>query len=176
MDKKELLKKIKALADSGVGGEKENAQRTLEQLMKKYNISEEELCEETIKEFEIKIPKVFKAHELAIQTFYSVVGCRNENKFFSGYKEGNKRFVFCTSAEFIEFEAKYKFYLHYLKKESERFYGAFVQANMIFPPKNLQRESEKQETITDEDMKILKMATGLEKHDYNLQIENKEKL
>lgn len=66
MNKKELLKKIKALADSGVGGEKENAQKILAGLMKQYDISEEELSEENIKEFEIKIPKVFKAHELAV--------------------------------------------------------------------------------------------------------------
>lgn len=172
MNKQELLKKVKALADFGVGGEKENAQRILAELMKKYNISEEELCEEVVKEFEIKIPKVFKAHELAVQTFYSVVGCKNENKFFSRYKDKNKRFVFCTSAEFIEFEAKYKFYLHYLKKESERFYGAFVQVNKIFPPISLQRENTEQQALTNEDMEVLKMAANLEKHDYHLQIED----
>lgn len=173
-DKEELVKKIKALADSGVGGEKENAQKILTELMRRYNISEEELCEENIKEFEIKIPKVFKAHELAVQTFYSVVGCKNEKKFFSGYKEKRNRFVFCTSAEFVEFEAKYKFYLHYLEKESERFYSAFIQANKIFPPKGLERENVEQETLTNEDIEVLKMAAGLEKHNYNLQIENKE--
>lgn len=162
------------MADSGVGGEKENAQKILAGLMKQYDISEEELSEENIKEFEIKIPKVFKAHELAVQTFYSVVGFKNEKKFFSGYKEKRKRFVFCTSAEFVEFEAKYEFYLYYLKKESERFYSAFIQANKIFPPKSLEREDIGQETLTNEDMEILKMAAGLEKHNYNLQIENKE--
>ncbi len=173
-NKEELVKKIKALADSGVGGEKENAQKILTKLMKQYGISEEELCEENVKEFEIKIPKVFKAHELAVQTFYSVVGCRNDKKFFSGYKERRNRFVFCTNAEFVEFEAKYKFYLYYLKKESERFYGAFIQANKIFPPKGLERENLEKETLTNEDIEILKMASGLEKHNYNLQIENEK--
>lgn len=40
MDKSELLKKIKALADNGTGGEKVNATKMLAVLMKKYNISE----------------------------------------------------------------------------------------------------------------------------------------
>jgi len=172
--KQELLLKIKQLADSGVGGEKVNAQKMLEELMKKYNISEDELCEETIKEFQIKLPKGFKVHELAVQVFYSVVGCRNDKKFFSGYTERNKRFVFCTPAEFMEFEAKYKFYQHYLEKESNRFYKAFVQANHIFPNPGQEREVEETKTmpeLTEEDIEMLKLAGRLEKHDYLKQID-----
>ena len=58
-NKEELVKKIKALAESGVGGEKKNAQKLLQELMTKYNISEESLNGEIINEFELKIPKFF---------------------------------------------------------------------------------------------------------------------
>ena len=47
MDKTALLKKIRALAEHGVGGEAENAEKLLARMMKKYGISEEELDEET---------------------------------------------------------------------------------------------------------------------------------
>ncbi len=67
MNKEELIKKIKALADRGVGGEKENAQKLLKELMQKYNINEEEISEDIIKEFDIKMPKVYKAADLANQ-------------------------------------------------------------------------------------------------------------
>lgn len=38
--KKQLLNKLKALAERGVGGEKETAQRKLQELMEKYEIDE----------------------------------------------------------------------------------------------------------------------------------------
>lgn len=47
MDKTALLKKIRALAERGVGGEAENAEKLLARMMKKYGISEAELDEET---------------------------------------------------------------------------------------------------------------------------------
>lgn len=52
--KKELLKKLQALAERGVGGEKETAERKLRELIKKYNIDEAELAEDKLKEFEFK--------------------------------------------------------------------------------------------------------------------------
>ena len=39
MDKTALLKKIRALAEHGVGGEAENAEKLLARMMKKYGIS-----------------------------------------------------------------------------------------------------------------------------------------
>lgn len=47
MDKTALLRKVRALAEHGVGGEAENAEKLLARMMKKYGISEEELDEET---------------------------------------------------------------------------------------------------------------------------------
>lgn len=51
---RELLKKLQALAERGVGGEKETAERKLKQLIKKYGIEEAELSEDKIMEFEFK--------------------------------------------------------------------------------------------------------------------------
>jgi hypothetical protein len=45
-NKAELLKKIKALADRGVDGERESAQTLLARLMEQYGISETEIEEE----------------------------------------------------------------------------------------------------------------------------------
>ena len=55
MDKTALLKKVRALAERGVGGEKDAAAKTLEKLMKKYGISDEELAEETAERVEFKV-------------------------------------------------------------------------------------------------------------------------
>lgn len=174
MDKLELIKKVKALADNGFGGEKQNAQALLDELMLKYNIKDEDIQEDIIKDFDIKLPKVFNATGLTAQVFYSVVGNKDRGKkgFFS-YTPGRKKeyFVSCTAAEYLEFEAKFKFYLFYYKKELERFYEAFVHANRIFPSLDKITKDDIDVEITEEDIKMLELASKLEQHEYRLQIE-----
>ena len=46
----EKIKRIKALAENGVGGERESAQAMLEKLMRKHEISEEELITDNLEE------------------------------------------------------------------------------------------------------------------------------
>ena len=41
--KKQLLNKLKTLAERGIGGEKETAQRKLKELMKKYGVEETQI-------------------------------------------------------------------------------------------------------------------------------------
>ena len=43
---REKLKKLLALAESGVGGERENARRMFEDLCRKYGVEAEELADE----------------------------------------------------------------------------------------------------------------------------------
>jgi len=169
VNKEELLKKIKALAEAGIGGEKKNAQEMLKKLMKKYKIKEKDIEIESIKKFNISIPRVYNAVSLACQVFYSIVGKRTEG-VKGVYQSKHRYYVKCTNAEFIEFEAKYKFYCYHYKKELERFLSAFIQANGIFPPKGMERKSEDDYKLTEEDLKMLALAESLDKHHYNLQI------
>lgn len=170
MDKQELIKKIKALADGGVGGEKENAQKLLAELMLKYNITEEEIAEETVKDFDFIKPKFFMAGELMVQVLYSVIG-KEMRKNKGIYCWNRKHYIRCTTAEFLEFEAKFNFYMFHFKKEAKRFYSAFVQANKIFPPVEKTEERNKDYKLSKEDVAMLMLAENLEKHDYRLQIE-----
>ena len=172
MDKQELIKKIKALADGGVGGEKENAQKLLAELMLKYNITEEEIAEETVKDFDFIKPKFFMAGELMVQVLYSIVGKEiGEDKGIYCLKGCRKYFIRCTTAEFLEFEAKFNFYMFHFKKEAKRFYSAFLQANKIFPPDEKAREHKEDYQLSKEDVAMLMLAENLEKHEYRLQID-----
>lgn len=177
MNKVELLQKIKALAERGVGGEKINAKRMLDELMKKYNISEQDINEDEIRSFDINIVG-FKAKSLVCQVLYSIVGNIDDRKNLYSYKDNGKKkyYIKCTNAEFVEFQAKYKFYMHHFKKELELFYSAFIQANGIFPTADKIKlgDEEKGFSLTDEDLQVLELAGSLTKHDYNLQIENKK--
>ena len=174
MNKEELLKKIKALAESGIGGEKENAKRILKDLMLKFNIKEDEIEEESIKEFDIKMPRFFNAANLAAQIIYSIIGKEvDSGKGLYIFKKKSKYSIKATTSEFLEFEAKFKFYFYYFKKEINRFYDAFIQRNEIFPPAEKSREVTCREP-TEEDYKMLALASKLEKHNYLKQIEGEE--
>lgn len=175
MNKEELIKKIKALAERGVGGEKQNAQDLFRNLMAKYNIKEEDISEDCVKDFDLKAPRFFKALELAHQVLYSIIGDKIHNgEGIFKWQGTNKVFIRCTTAEFLEFEAKYNFYLFHFKKEIERFYSAFIQANMIFPTLNASLNNEVPK-LTAEDMEMLRLARSLNKHDYRKQIEEAKK-
>lgn len=171
MNKEELLLKIKTLAEKGVGGEKENAELLLKKLCDKYGITEELISEEQIKCFDISWGTKLEK-ELAHQVFYSVVGNINENKKMYTYtKRKQKGCIECTYAEFLEFQAKFNFYKHHLKQDLKIFYSAFVQRNSIFPDAKLIKQEKEKFFLSDEDIAILNMAKGMEKHNYNQQIE-----
>ncbi len=171
MDKAELLKKVQVLANSGVAGERENAQKMLDKLMKKYNISEIELSTEKINQYEVNWSNKNEKN-LKIQIFYSIVGDIDDNKgFYRRYKNKNS-YVKCTSSEFLEFEAKCAFYCHWLKLELDRYYRAFVQRNNLFPPAHLQKQNNnKTDELSEEDIKMLELASNIDKHNFVKQIE-----
>lgn len=171
MNKEELLKKIKALAEQGVGGEKENAQRTLKKLMEKYGITDDDLDDEKVQFFDIKMPKFYNSSALASQVMYSIVGVPTADNRKGLYRRGKSFSIKCTTAEFLEFQAKFKFYCHYFKEELKIFYQAFVQANRIFPDKKNEEESTIERDLTTADRKALFLAANLEKHEFRKQIE-----
>ena len=71
MNKKELLRKLRALAERGVGGERQNAQKKLDELIKKYNISDEELEDEVAELYHFKY-RGKRESALLVQIMYKV--------------------------------------------------------------------------------------------------------
>ena len=70
--KKQLLNKLKTLAERGIGGEKETAQRKLKELMKKYGVEEIDLSDEKKENFEFKYKNKFEKQlilQIANKTF-----------------------------------------------------------------------------------------------------------
>lgn len=123
-NKAELLKKIKALADRGVDGERENAQTLLTRLMEQYGISETEIEEERRETAWFPYSQETE-RRLLNQIIYMVTGaggfgCVGE---YSGRKR-KKMGTECTAAERLEIEANYAFFKEAMKKELEIFYSA----------------------------------------------------
>ena len=167
-DKQELLQKIQALAKSGCAGEKENAELLLKKLMKKYNISEQDIELDKIIAFRFTYKNQFE-EKLAHQIAYSIYGNINSEKLiYTNRKQGE---IWCTNAEFLEFDAKFAFYKTCLQKDLSMFYNDKNKKNNIFPPDNLIQKDENNELdLTDDDLYMLKIAKSLNKYDYLKQI------
>lgn len=90
MDQKkiDLLKKLKTLAEQGVGGEKETAQKKLKQLMQKYDV-EEELSDETEEKYEFTFHGEFE-RRLLLQVGYKILGKKIKEKMYE-YKKALER-------------------------------------------------------------------------------------
>lgn len=98
------VKKIKALAERGIGGEKEAARKLLAALCAKYGISEEEISEE--KKYTYSFHVRTSVLKLFLQVYSSMFGSteRYENELHI-YKSKNGYDIICdfTPVEYIEF-------------------------------------------------------------------------
>ena len=125
-NKEELLKKIKALADRGVDGERENAQAILYRLMEQYGISEAEI-EEDRRETAWFSYSQETERRLLNQIIYMVTG-KSAFGCVGTYtnRKRKKMGADCTAAERMEIEANYEFFKAAMEKELEIFYAAFA--------------------------------------------------
>lgn len=132
-NKAELLKKIKALADRGIDGERESAQTLLARLMEQYGISETELEEERRETAWFPYSQETE-RRLLNQIIYMVTGAGGFGCVgtYSGRKR-KKMGTECTAAERLEIEANYAFFRAAMEEELEIFYSAFACKNNLFP-------------------------------------------
>lgn len=71
------LKKLLALAERGCGGEAENARRLLEEHLRKYGMTLEDICENNISRRTFKYRNK-EERTIIIQVFLSVLGSKSE--------------------------------------------------------------------------------------------------
>ena len=131
----ELLRKLKALADRGVGGEKENARRILQELLDKYNIAEADLDDDILEEH------IFKAcgareRTLLIQTCFKVTnGDRQVYSYKKGKGSRSEICCSCTKAEAVRIGFEFDFFRELWKDEEDLFFRSFIQKHRIFDNK-----------------------------------------
>lgn len=159
--KRELLQKLKALAEKGVGGEKVNAQRKLAALMKKYGITEEDLSAEQQICCEFKY-RTETELVLLKQTIYKVT---NEISFYgftytaTGRKVARVLGCKCTRAQQLEIEFLFDFYKRTYKKDVDLFLRAFIQKHQIF---GVLKDGQKGADIDEETLrKMMMLSNGM---------------
>lgn len=168
------LKKLRALALRGVGGEKEQAQAILDKLMKKYDISFDELDEDAVNDY------IFEYHgkeqeRLLTQTFFKVTNGEhsiyNLTYTYSGRACKTKLRGECTAAQKIEIDFLFDFYKRLWEKEREALLYAFIQKHEIF--RELRDGEQGSELSPEEYKKMLAYMAGLSDEQPQIQIEEK---
>lgn len=152
---KAKLAKIKALAERGVGGEKETAMRMYEELKARYEIEDEEITldEVTLHWFSYKNDL---EEDLLTQIFYMVTGSASYHRYTGSYSRRKKRGCDCTEVEAAEITLYFNFYKEELKREMEAFMAGFKFKNNLFPDENArcyQEHKGEERERTDEEKK-----------------------
>lgn len=125
----DIAKKLKALAERGIGGERYNAQKALDRLMKEHSFLKEDLENETRLWKDLHYEVKYK--QLLIHVAFSVIG--NHAKSFMVYKYRKTKMQFnVTAAEHIEIQAKYDFYKHLYEDELKIFWHGFLLKHDLF--------------------------------------------
>ena len=163
------LKKLMALAEQGVGGERENAERMLQATLDKYCLTIDDLVED------VKKPFLFEYHgpeerTLLMQTLAKVLQVGNI-KYSKGYRCKTKISFMLTPSEAIEISFVYQRMVEAWKKESKAFFNAFIHKQNLYAPGNADDSgpSPSQEEIED----MLKKSRAIDPVSLNKAIEHK---
>ena len=151
----QTLRKLQALAERGVGGEKETAIAMLKRLMRKHGIKAEEIGADRFLrrrfEFTTKEHKLF-----VLQCIASVIGTTGRSYTTQRGKRG-VLFVELTTAEHLECIILIDHYWKHWVREREIFYDAFIQSNRLFAKREDGRKAEPIELSPEELARIRRM-------------------
>lgn len=166
------IKKLQALAERGVGGEKKTAEKMLQRLLEKNGISTLEELEKD--EVEYFLFSYNGKHEikLLMQCMYKVLGYSNNTTYFRTKGTRQKIGIYCTKAQRIEIELEFEFYRNVFYEELPSFMSAFIAAQDIFPPDAPQGNKDLC-NLSEDEFRQLQMATGIKKRTRAIMIEAK---
>lgn len=166
---KRRLMKMKALANAGVGGERANAERLLEELAARHGINLDELEGDEVEEHVVKFSQKWQQ-----DLFNQLMGIMKQEKAKRGEtlrekelelwrrKFGTKNcmvteiFTYATKCDWLELNAKFEVLKAAYKRQQKNFYLAFLISNNLL----LDKEDHDSD-ITPEKMKELEEAFAL---------------
>lgn len=133
---KNKLQKILALAENGSEGEKITAQKLLDELLKKYELTLEDI---TQAEEEKKV-EIYLSSEMEFKLLSQIIYKVKNVSSFSYWKFGKRYIIKCTESQRIEINNQFEFYKKLFKKEyakekkrfREEFFCAYIQKNKIW--------------------------------------------
>lgn len=147
------LRKLQALAERGVGGEKANAQRMLEKLMARHGLTLEDLGAERREVRWFKYTTTLE-RRLLFQIASKVIGPGYDGTYFSRKRSRTKVGFDLSPSEAVEFELHHDVLGKALEEHLDIAFSAFIQVNRVFPPS----DGTEDQSLTERDMAMLQMA------------------
>lgn len=147
---KDRLQKLKNLAERGVGGEKETAEKKLAQLLKDNGLTESDLNNDAINYYLFSFKYPYR-EKLLGQVIYKVLGASQQYAIYHSRGTRNKLGIYCTAAQKLEIELDYEFYCNLFDQEIEVLLAAFIAKQDIYP-KDAPVSSVKPEDLTSEEL------------------------
>lgn len=132
---KELVRRLKALAERGIDGEKVTAEKFLKSLMKKFGFSEQDLVSEEV------TPHTFIINKHQMKLFIQIV-CKITDT--NGVRIGKVRYaksgrlvkdsiaINLTAVQAVEIQLQYEFYWKLFCEELDVFTLAFFTQNELY--------------------------------------------
>lgn len=161
----DLAKKLKALADRGIGGEQKNAVVKLHALLDKHGLTVADLEDEKLTAHAFSYKSIEK-HVLS-HIIWKVCG---NVKIFGSRRKRNEFIIDCTHAQSIEILAMQDLYYRALIKELKLFTVAFILKNNLGTDGKA-TEPEKSRYSEEEKRKIINMMKGIDHNVSHKQIE-----
>ena len=170
---KSRLRKIKALAESGFGGERDAAEALLSRMMTEYGISIDELDDEALQEF--TVGKLNKWERVLWNQLVSLAAFGKQKKKEKGLY--TSRFtkissVKCTRGEFVEAAAAFAVLRRDYKRQLDNFLTAFLISNDLMLPFG-EADTPPSEDEVKKQMKAWSLSRGIVKTELHAQLEEK---
>ncbi len=160
----EKLRKIAALAERGIGGEKVNAKSQLEKLLEKHHISLEDL--NTRKPRRTNAFKYFYKwqRELLFDCYHCLVGSGS----FEYYRARKRKTLYfeMTALQEVELRDMFCYYKKLYAKELKRLTLAFTHKHHLFNYNQDDSDDSSKELSKEEIAAIVRMMQGIEPSSY----------
>lgn len=170
----ELAKKLKALADKGIGGEKINAEKMLSLLLKKHKLIIDDIEGEKTENYFFKIKKgdarLLNQIVKRVNHNLSLYGEFPAKKVKQLGLKGNYMTT-CTAFEFIEIESMFDIYQKLYNSELNIFYSAFLKANdLLVKSPDCKSTKDLTHEEYEEWLRINEMASKIKKENFRKQL------
>lgn len=174
MDEKTIqrIKKLQALAERGVGGEKTTAEKMLHKMLEKNGISSLDELEKDEVEYFLFSYKGRHEIKLLKQCMYKVLGYSDHTKYYRTAGTRQKIGIYCTKAQRIEIELEFEFYRNVFYEELPSFMNAFIQAQSIFPA-DAPKSSKGLRDLSEDELREIQIAAGIKKRSRAVMIEER---
>lgn len=151
------LRKIKALAERGSHGEKENAMRMLEDLCRIHGVSPELLLSDEKRWFNFTFRNPWQ-RKLLSQCLFHVLQIRE----YSYRKQSTTLSVEMTAEQAIDVRACFSHYKKLWEEQLDDMFTAFVQKHRIFAPAGTEADDDDDEPMDPERLaRLLAMMRGM---------------